>query len=62
MSVFYVSLYRLENSELQLKSDVASTRLRYEQQVKTLSGELTSMQVCALKIFVTCVSTSYRIF
>ncbi|XP_054742025.1 myosin-9 isoform X1 [Anastrepha obliqua] len=35
---------RLQNSELQLKSEVASTRLRYEQQVKNLSGELTSMQ------------------
>ncbi|XP_037957253.1 myosin-2 heavy chain isoform X2 [Teleopsis dalmanni] len=35
---------KLENSELQLKSEVASTRLRYEQQVKTLNGELTSMQ------------------
>uniref|UniRef100_W8AYS8 Uncharacterized protein n=1 Tax=Ceratitis capitata TaxID=7213 RepID=W8AYS8_CERCA len=35
---------KLQNSELQLKSEVASTRLRYEQQVKNLSGELTSMQ------------------
>ncbi|XP_036217888.2 uncharacterized protein [Bactrocera oleae] len=35
---------KLQNSELQLKSDVASTRLRYEQQVKNLSAELTSMQ------------------
>ncbi|XP_075151654.1 uncharacterized protein LOC142225696 isoform X4 [Haematobia irritans] len=35
---------KLESAELQLKSEVATTRLRYEQQVKTLSGELTSMQ------------------
>ncbi|XP_062135901.1 myosin-1 isoform X3 [Drosophila sulfurigaster albostrigata] len=35
---------QLQASELQLKSEVASTRLRYEQQVKNLSGELTSMQ------------------
>uniref|UniRef100_A0A0K8UUW5 Uncharacterized protein n=1 Tax=Bactrocera latifrons TaxID=174628 RepID=A0A0K8UUW5_BACLA len=35
---------KLQNSELQLKSEVASTRLRYEQQVKNLSAELTSMQ------------------
>uniref|UniRef100_A0A034VB24 Uncharacterized protein n=1 Tax=Bactrocera dorsalis TaxID=27457 RepID=A0A034VB24_BACDO len=35
---------KLQNSELQLKSEVASTRLRYEQQVKNLSVELTSMQ------------------
>ncbi|XP_032584633.1 myosin-6 isoform X5 [Drosophila mojavensis] len=35
---------RLQASELQLKSEVASTRLRYEQQVKNLSGELTAMQ------------------
>ncbi|XP_058984367.1 rootletin isoform X2 [Musca domestica] len=35
---------KLESAELQLKSEVASTRLRYEQQVKTLSSELTSMQ------------------
>ncbi|XP_061387212.1 myosin-7 [Musca vetustissima] len=35
---------KLESAELQLKSEVASTRLRYEQQVKTLSAELTSMQ------------------
>ncbi|KAH8263745.1 hypothetical protein KR044_013373 [Drosophila immigrans] len=34
---------QLQASELQLKSEVASTRLRYEQQVKNLSGELTSM-------------------
>ncbi|XP_055902428.1 cingulin isoform X2 [Eupeodes corollae] len=35
---------RLENAELSAKSEVASTRLRYEQQVKNLSAELTSMQ------------------
>ncbi|XP_030080252.1 myosin-6 isoform X4 [Drosophila hydei] len=35
---------RLQSAELQLKSEVASTRLRYEQQVKNLSGELNSMQ------------------
>ncbi|XP_011190178.2 myosin-11 isoform X5 [Zeugodacus cucurbitae] len=35
---------KLQNSELQMKSEVASTRLRYEQQVKNLSAELTSMQ------------------
>ncbi|XP_030241267.1 myosin-6 isoform X3 [Drosophila navojoa] len=35
---------KLQASELQLKSEVASTRLRYEQQVKNLSGELTAMQ------------------
>ncbi|KAM8716325.1 hypothetical protein ACLKA7_003242 [Drosophila subpalustris] len=35
---------QLQASELQMKSEVASTRLRYEQQVKNLSGELTSMQ------------------
>lgn len=35
---------QLQSSELQLKSEVASTRLRYEQQVKNLSGELNSMQ------------------
>lgn len=37
--------FRLQSAELQLKSEVASTRLRYEQQVKNLSGELNSMQV-----------------
>ncbi|XP_030376635.1 myosin-7 isoform X2 [Scaptodrosophila lebanonensis] len=35
---------QLQSAELQLKSEVASTRLRYEQQVKNLSAELTSMQ------------------
>ncbi|KAL9923690.1 putative leucine-rich repeat-containing protein DDB_G0290503 isoform X1 [Glossina fuscipes] len=34
---------QLENTELQMKSEVAATRLRYEQQVKNLSTELTSM-------------------
>jgi len=37
--------YRLQSTELQMKSEVATVRLRYEQQVKNLSGELTSMQV-----------------
>ncbi|KAH8279795.1 hypothetical protein KR054_005932 [Drosophila jambulina] len=35
---------QLQNTELQMKSEVATTRLRYEQQVKNLSGELNSMQ------------------
>ncbi|KPU73503.1 uncharacterized protein Dana_GF14469, isoform D [Drosophila ananassae] len=35
---------QLQSTELQMKSEVATTRLRYEQQVKNLSGELNSMQ------------------
>ncbi|XP_033236497.1 myosin-1 isoform X7 [Drosophila pseudoobscura] len=35
---------KLQSTELQMKSEVATTRLRYEQQVKNLSGELNSMQ------------------
>ncbi|EDV59151.2 myosin-7 isoform X1 [Drosophila erecta] len=35
---------QLQSTELQMKSEVATVRLRYEQQVKNLSGELTSMQ------------------
>ncbi|ALC38643.1 CG18304 [Drosophila busckii] len=35
---------QLQSTQLQLKSEVASTRLRYEQQVKNLSGELNSLQ------------------
>ncbi|KAH8328963.1 hypothetical protein KR074_000733 [Drosophila pseudoananassae] len=35
---------QLKSTELQMKSEVATTRLRYEQQVKNLSGELNSMQ------------------
>ncbi|KAH8409911.1 hypothetical protein KR009_000827 [Drosophila setifemur] len=35
---------QVKSTELQMKSEVASTRLRYEQQVKNLSGELNSMQ------------------
>ncbi|XP_017111399.1 trichohyalin isoform X3 [Drosophila elegans] len=35
---------QLQSTELQMKSEVATVRLRYEQQVKNLSGELNSMQ------------------
>ncbi|KAH8305458.1 hypothetical protein KR018_006130 [Drosophila ironensis] len=35
---------QLQSTELQMKSEVATTRLRYEQQVKNLGGELNSMQ------------------
>ncbi|CAD7085418.1 unnamed protein product [Hermetia illucens] len=35
---------KLENSELTAKSEVASTRLRYEQQIKNIQSELNSMQ------------------
>lgn len=35
---------RLENAEMNTKSEVASTRLRYEQQMKNLHTELASMQ------------------
>lgn len=38
---------RLENTEIMAKSDVAATRLRYEQQVKNLHEELNSIQVCS---------------
>ena len=34
----------MENSELAVKSEVAATRLRYEQQVNNLQNELTAMQ------------------
>lgn len=34
-----------------MKSEVAATRLRYEQQVKNLSTELTSMHVSLADIF-----------
>lgn len=35
--------FRLESSELAVKSEVASTRLRYETQINTLQNELTSI-------------------
>ena len=35
----------MENAEIMGKSDVAATRLRYEQQVKNLHDELNSIQV-----------------
>ncbi|XP_052837633.1 titin homolog isoform X3 [Drosophila gunungcola] len=35
---------QLQSTELQMKSEVATVRLRYEQQVKNLGGELNSMQ------------------
>uniref|UniRef100_A0A182M105 SOGA coiled-coil domain-containing protein n=1 Tax=Anopheles culicifacies TaxID=139723 RepID=A0A182M105_9DIPT len=40
----WVCEHRLEASELNVKSEVAATRLRYEQQVTNLHNELTAMQ------------------
>lgn len=37
------SIFRLEASELAVKSEVATTRLRYETQINTLQNELTSV-------------------
>lgn len=60
---FHLFLFcRLQSAELQLKSEVASTRLRYEQQVKNLSGELNAMQVRHLEITVRIALTPLSLF
>lgn len=38
-------LIRLDTAELAGKSEVAATRLRYEQQIKNLHTEMSSIQV-----------------
>lgn len=41
----FLFVFRLESAAMVAKSDIAATRLRYEQQVYNLQTELTSLQV-----------------
>lgn len=52
-NIVKLSIYffcRIETTEMMAKSEVASTRLRYEQQGKNLNAELITLQVSSTVI------------